>query len=369
MRTPQCTRFIAFSLLLSLLPLALFANPRFASRFTVERMGKSTLLTITDAYPGAAGARFLFVPRGAPVPPVAADDVIHTPVRRVVSLSTTNISHFEDLDAIDTIVAVDSGAYVYSPQVRRRIDSGQVIEVGSPPSTDIERIITAAPDLVLVSVVAPEDPTVERLRRAGVPVVTVADWREGTPLGRAEWILVAGLALDREAEAEGVFRERAEAYRALARRAADVPERPEVLVNAPYRGTWSVPQGDTYVAQIIADAGGDYLWRDSPGTGSLFLDIEEVVSRGAAADVWINLGFGWRGRADAAAADPRFAALRAFRSNAMFNNDRRMGASGGNDYWESGVSRPDLVLADLISIFHPHLVPDHRRVYYRRLDP
>jgi iron complex transport system substrate-binding protein len=51
----------------------------------------------------------------------------------------------------------------------------------------------------------------------------------------------------------------------------------------------------------------------------------------------------------------------------VFNNDARSSLAGGNDYWESGTVRPDLVLADLIEVFHPDLLTDHSFVYYRQL--
>ena len=53
----------------------------------------------------------------------------------------------------------------------------------------------------------------------------------------------------------------------------------------------------------------------------------------------------------------------------MFNNNRRTNGIGGNDYWESGITNPHLVLADLIKIFHPDLLPDHDLYYYHPLQP
>ncbi|BAL99694.1 MAG: hypothetical protein KatS3mg049_2263 [Caldilinea sp.] len=52
----------------------------------------------------------------------------------------------------------------------------------------------------------------------------------------------------------------------------------------------------------------------------------------------------------------------------MYNNNARLNEYGGNDYWEGGLANPDVVLADLIKIFHPELLPDHELVYYRKLD-
>jgi iron complex transport system substrate-binding protein len=60
--------------------------------------------------------------------------------------------------------------------------------------------------------------------------------------------------------------------------------------------------------------------------------------------------------------------FRAYQIGAMYNNNARLNEYGGNDYWEGGLANPDVVLADLIKIFHPELLPDHELVYYRKLD-
>lgn len=39
---------------------------------------------------------------------------------------------------------------------------------------------------------------------------------------------------------------------------------------------------------------------------------------------------------------------------------------GGNDYYESAVVNPDIVLRDLVKIFHPELVQEEC-VYYKQL--
>ena len=51
----------------------------------------------------------------------------------------------------------------------------------------------------------------------------------------------------------------------------------------------------------------------------------------------------------------------------MWNNNRRSTSGGGNDFYESGIMHPDVILADLISIFHPDLMPGYEPRYYTRL--
>ena len=71
--------------------------------------------------------------------------------------------------------------------------------------------------------------------------------------------------------------------------------------------------------------------------------------------------------ADLLAADARYADFAAYQNGNVWNNDARTSAMGGNDYYESAVAHPELVLADLIKIFHPELLPDYELVYYRQL--
>ena len=67
------------------------------------------------------------------------------------------------------------------------------------------------------------------------------------------------------------------------------------------------------------------------------------------------------------AVNPKFADAKAVREKTVYNNNLRLTPTGGNDYWESAVVRPDVVLRDLIHIFHPELVTDSL-YYYRHLE-
>lgn len=331
----------------------------------------TTTVTVENAWPGARPHRYALYDRSTPAPdsePFAA--VVAVPVRRIVSLSSTAIPHIRDLGMIGRIVAVDTGDYIYDEELHRRIAAGQVVEVGSNESLDVERIIATRPDVVVASAIGPDDPTIERLQAASIPVIVLADWRENDPIGRMEWIRLFGALFGRADGAERIVVERTRRYHALAAEVAAVPaeERPAVMVNAPWQGSWPVPAGDSYVARLLSDAGAHYLWADQVGTGSVFLDLEAVMQRAATAEVWVNLNFGWRTKRDVVDADPRLSAFAPYRTGAMYHYIGRVRPWGANDYWESGAARPDIVLADLIRIFHPHLLPDRKLVYYRRID-
>lgn len=347
-----------------------FAQEEATTRFELLRCDHATILEVHDGRPGTPARRYALVRRDDPfVDDGSYDAVVSVPVRRIAVLSSSILPHLTDLNVLDTLVAVDDGQRIYDDQVLSRISAGLLPEVGGGPGIDREKIIAARPDLVLYSPVGPEDATLAALDAAGIPVLHLADWREPTPLARLAWVRVIGALYDRTARAEEILRERSLRYeelRALTRR-IDEDDRPGVLVNAPWRGQWPVPSADSYVARFIEDAGGRYLWDDRTAPGTQFLDFESVVLRAARAEVWINLNAGWNTAGDLLAADPRLASLPPFATRRVYHYGARERASGANDFWESGAVHPEIVLADLIRLLHPDLLPDHHLFYYRSI--
>ena len=151
---------------------------------------------------------------------------------------------------------------------------------------------------------------------------------------------------------------------ALARTA---PDRPSVLLNAAFQGTWYVSGGNTFSSRLIADAGARYIWADDPSDVSRPIDAEVVFAKGADADFWLNPGQ-HRSIQTLVAQDERFGEFKSVKTCRVYNNNKKVNEDGGIDYYETGAANPHLVLADLIRIFHPDLLPDHELIWHRRLD-
>lgn len=314
---------------------------------------------------------YVLVQCGTPVPDVlGATTVITIPVERVVALSTTHLPYLDALGQVETLVGVGQFAFVHNANVRRRIDQGELLEMASGQSLNLEQLLVAEPDLVMaIATGNTETDSPQRLQQAGLPVVAVAEFQETSPLGRAEWLKFTALFFNQETQAEERFSEIATEYNDLRALTANLTERPTVFSGASYEGTWYVPGGKSYAAQLFRDAGADYLWASLDQVNSLPLDVEAVYDRAATAEFWLNGGLDWQTLADAIAADPRHGQFRAFQQGQVFNNNARLNAAGGNDYWESGSLHPHWILADLIHIFHPDLLPDHQFIYYQPLTP
>jgi iron complex transport system substrate-binding protein len=127
-----------------------------------------------------------------------------------------------------------------------------------------------------------------------------------------------------------------------------------------------VPGGDSFIARAIHDAGAHYLWADDRSRGSLPLDTERVFLKAAEADYWIHPSH-YRSLSELYNADPRFAKFRATQISQVFNNTLQVSKNGGNNIWERGIVHPEEVLADLIKILHPDLLPEHELIYYENL--
>lgn len=290
---------------------------------------------------------------------------IEIPVRTVITTSTTHLPHIEKLGEVHSLIGIDNIKFVNSEAANQRFAAGKLTEVGRDRSIDLEKVLVLQPDLVItdnVSVV---------LQEAGVPVVINAAYAESSLLGRVEWIKFLGAFFQKEELASAQFDSivvRYEARRALTQ---DLPmdERPTVFVGSLWRGTWFMSGGKTYPAQLLRDAGANYLWRDNDSQQSLALDFETVYEKAHDADCWITMKNGWFSRDDVVAEDERYRRFAAFESGNVFNANARLNAHGGNDYWETGLVEPDVVLADIIKILHPDLLPNHQLKYYRKLDP
>ncbi|RUQ37501.1 MAG: hypothetical protein EKK71_03940, partial [Candidatus Competibacteraceae bacterium] len=126
------------------------ATLAYAKGFALQYFKHYKVLTVTMPWPEAKESfRYILVQCGTPVPEdTGGAQVIEIPIRSIAILSTTHLSHLELLGALDRLVAVSTYDNVYSPAARRRIDAGQVAEVGRGPSINLETLLDLNPDLV-----------------------------------------------------------------------------------------------------------------------------------------------------------------------------------------------------------------------------
>ena len=116
--------------------------------------------------------------------------------------------------------------------------------------------------------------------------------------------------------------------------------------------------------QAFKDAGADYFLKNDKRSGGVTLDFETVYNQGDEADYWriVNSYPGTFSYEALKEQDPRYADFRAFREKGIIYCNMK-----DTPFYESMPTEPEVVLADLLHIFHPDLLPDHTPVYYARL--
>lgn len=344
------------------------AHLEYATNFTIDYHRSYAVLTVKQPSQGAKPASYLLVRCGAPDPHpsglLATAQRVTVPVHSLFSGSTTQLPSLVMLDRLDVLTGVAYKAFVSEKPVVQRISSPDVVQYADAAGTvDAERVVAAKPDVLVTG--GFDDPAYANIGKAGIPVLSDADWLENDPLGRAEWIKFFGALTDTQAAAGRQFDAIVTAYRRLQKLAAPAAK-VSVVTGQPYQGTWYVPGGGSYTARLIADAGGTYPWASDPSTGSIATDVETVFARSGTAPVWLA-STTWTTIRQALAENSAFAKFTAFATGNVWNAAKDVNAAGGNNFYELGAARPDLILGDLVAILHPDLLPHHRFAFYLKL--
>lgn len=265
-------------------------------------------------------------------------------VQRLVVLSTTHLPYISTLGCTDRIVGAAYLDHVRDVEMKKRMASGEVKPISTADGADREAIIALSPDLVLGY---PFGRTSGEKEIAGVPLALVAEYLEADPLGRAEWLTFFGALLGKEREADSIYAGIADRY-AKAKPTAGNGKRPKVLFGSHWNGQWWVPPGDSYMAQLITDAGGDYVFSDLKGKENIAVDLETILSRASNADAWGMIAEipSTPSVQDFTGGDERLVGLKAVREQFLF-----LGNTARSDLFGQALVEPDVVVKELRDIF------------------
>jgi iron complex transport system substrate-binding protein len=348
----------------------------YATGFEVEYFNNYKVLRTLTPYPGATEAvEYVLVQCGTPAPDgYEGVQMVEVPVDSFVALSTTQIPHLKELGHLDALVGMDTYGMqlVYEPAVQEMIAAGDVLDMGSGTAINVEVALDVQPDVVMANGFDPSTDAHPILIDAGIFTVLNSEWMEPTLLGRAEWIKFTAAFFNEEARAAEVFDHIASEYEAASALAASVPddERVTVLWNSYsiYSESWIISGQQTWVGQLLRDAGANYVLMEGAPEGSQPFSFESVIEAGLDAPLWIPNAYLVYTMDDLLAQDERYADFAAVQTGRVYNDTKRVNSNGGNDFWETGVTNPHLILLDLVSIFYPDLLPDHELMFYKLLE-
>lgn len=259
------------------------------------------------------------------------------PLTRLAVTSATHVGMLSALGASECIRAVANPELIYSPL------GDDVVNLGDAYSISLEALARADVEAIMVSEGSMTDEQLQRIRQLGIRVMVNSEWREATPLGRAEWIRAIGALVGRLPMADSIYAAVAARYDSIA---ATATQGAEVMVGNNYRGTWYVPSGQTYMGHLLRDGGARYAYSEDSRTESIPLTVEEVLTRFGTATVWI--GAPVRTYAELAQLDEKHTWFEAYKQRHVYHWMQRSTPTDANDFWERGVVHPDEVLSDIV---------------------
>lgn len=342
-------------------------TPEYASRFKILGADnvQSTLIQVFNPWQGAKDVEMsYFISRnGEQAPAGFTGPTIPAGAKQIVCMSSSYIAMLDALGQADRIVAVSGIDYVSNPYIIAHKDS--IKDMG--PEMNYELLLGLKPDVVLLYGIGDAQTAVtDKLKELSIPYMYVGEYLEESPLGKAEWMVALSELTDSREKGIEIFSEIPKRYQTLKDLTASVEQRPTVMFNTPWNDSWIMPSTKSYMAQLVNDAGADYIYKENTSNSSAPIGLETAYGLIQKADYWINVGMAST-LDELKAVNPKFTDAKSVREKTAYNNNLRLTATGGNEYWESAVVRPDIVLRDLIHIFHPELVSDSL-YYYRHLE-
>lgn len=343
-------------------------KPEYASGFDIKgaKDRQSVIITVQNPWQGADSITTqLFIARnGESAPRGFTGQVLEGDAKRIVAMSSTHIAMLDAIGETGRIVGVSGMNFITNPGILAR--RGNIGDVGYDSNINYELLMSLSPDLVLLYGVNGANQIEGKLEELDIPYMYIGDYVEESPLGKAEWLVAIAETTGNREKGKAVFSEIPKRYNALKEKVAGAAlDAPSVMLNTPYGDSWFMPSTGSYIVRLISDAGGDYIYKKNTGNKSLPVDLEEAYLLTSQADMWLNVGTAGT-LDDIRAACPKFTDTRCFRNGKVYNNNLRSTEGGGNDFFESSIVNPDLVLRDLIKIFHPELI-DENFTYYKRL--
>lgn len=341
--------------------------PEYATQFEILELSWGYKINVKNPWKnGSFFGQYAVVKENQPLPKGEFDAIIQQPVKSIAALSSTHIGLLSRLEC-DSLIKGGLSAYgVYNPNLRERYKKGDFINLGEAMNPNMESIINLQPDLVTKSAFQDVKKSDDLLLRAGISVVYTADWMETSMLGRVEWIRFYGYILGKVNEADSIYNEIKSEYLAVKQKAQECTVPTYILLGMPFKNTWHMAGGRSYRGQLFKDAAANYFYANDSTTGSIPLNIETVLNHQLNSDIWVDLNVD--SKTQLLGIDSRFSNFKAFKTGRLYSMRNRVTPEGNNDYWESGIAHPELILKDLVKIVHPEILPNHQLKYYKPLN-
>ena len=279
----------------------------------------------------------------------------------IVALSSTHIGMLEKLNKSKYIKGISNINYVANATVKANFANKKVIELGEESAIPVEQVVASKAKIIMYSGFGKNFPHQQQLEQLKIICMPNYDWRENHPLGKAEWIKVFGFIYNCEKMANEYFLHLEKEYLQLAKKASRLKVSEDLLCGNIFGDRWYTPAGESYNAVLLKDAHISYKYIETKGTGSLSLNLEQVISDNIHCKFWINPGA--TSMKHLSTINPKSKLFDAFKSKRVFCY-----TPSGKLFWEMSAVEPHHVLSDLIQIAHPEVKLNNKLYFYSQLE-
>ena len=354
---------------------SLGAAPRYAKGYSVKVLDNGIrLIDVADPQDDEekmpVSYHFALVDKGTEAEVPAGYTKVEVPIERTLVMTMLQLSNFSALDALDIVRGITGTKNLFNKDIRQRVKDGRMVKIGMEGNFDTELILAAHPEVIFISPF--KRGRYDAIKETGITLIPHLGYKELTPLGQAEWIRFVGMFIGKEHEADSIFAGIESRYNGLRQRVDSLINlksqtsniKPTVFSGEMHGGNWYAVGGKNSLAQIFRDAGAQYVF-DNDDTGGVNIEFEEMYAAAANADYWriLNSYEGDFSYDALKASEPRNELFKAFKEKKVIYCNMKQ-----TPYYEKSPVMPDVLLSDLVAIFHPELMPaDYEPTFYRML--
>jgi iron complex transport system substrate-binding protein len=271
--------------------------------------------------------------------------VVTRPYQRIALMSATHVGMMAAIQQQAKICAVSDAKYVHDPKVIGWVKKNKIQDLKAELGLSAFKMLQSRPQIVVYSGFGNEKEQLKRLHSSKIVYIPNYEWREKTPLARAEWVLFFGVLSGEFEKAQGYFSDVEKKYLGLKKRIHnnDQCNQHKVLISGNlYGDQWIAPAGQSFEARLYRDAGLAYVFSAEKGTGSIFKSLAEIIRKGTVANIWLNPGLSSRSKILRQYPKAKFFPF--------FKQPIYCYTSNTNKYWELAAVHPDWLLSDLNEI-------------------
>lgn len=336
---------------------------QYAQGFLVNKTADYTLVTLRNPWDTTQVLkRYVLVNKEKELPANLPEGLlVRTPLTRAVAYSTIHCSTLNELGSIEIVKGVCESQYIDIPYIKEGVADGSIPDLGMANSPDIERLIMLEPEAIFSTPI--QGQVYGQVEKIGIPMIETPDYMENNPLGRAEWIRFYSLFLENESLADSLFNTTASNYLAIKEKVSSATKNPTVFTDLMYGSVWYTAGGQSFMANMLKDAGADYVWKEDETAGSSPLAFETVLDKAGEAEFWL-VKYNQPQDMDykrLAQENRGYANFDAYKHKNIYGCN-----TGRVTYYEDLPIHPDYILKDFAAIFHPELFPDYVLQYYSK---